>query len=62
MDLGLRGPCYREGYQDDGQTLNWVLVRGFNLSCHNKETMLCTIDPQYGNLKKSLNKNPVIPT
>ena len=25
-------------------------VRGFNLSYHNKETILFTIDPQYGNL------------
>ena len=28
----------------------WVLVRGFNLSYHKKETILFTIDPYYGNL------------
>ena len=31
-----------------------VLVEGFNLSCHNQETILFTIDPYYGNL----NLNP----
>ena len=30
---------------------DWVLVKGFNVSYHNKETVLCTIDPySYGNL------------
>ena len=29
---------------------SWVLVEEFNLSYHNKETILCTIDPYYGNL------------
>ena len=29
---------------------NWVLVKGFNLSYYNKETILFTIDPYYGNL------------
>ena len=27
-----------------------VLVKGLNLSYHNKETILFTIDPEYGNL------------
>ena len=30
----------------------WVPVRGFRLSYHNKETILLTIDPCYGNLNK----------
>ena len=30
---------------------NWVLVEGFNLSCHNKETTLFTVVPYSGNLK-----------
>ena len=29
----------------------WVIVKGFNLSYHSKETLLSTIDPYYGNLK-----------
>ena len=29
---------------------NTALVRGFNLSYHNKETILFTLDPHYGNL------------
>ena len=28
----------------------WVLVKGFDLSYYNQETMLFTIDPYYGNL------------
>ena len=39
--------------------LYWVLVRGFNLSYHNKDTILFTVDPHYGNLNKILNRNPV---
>ena len=40
--------------------LYWVLVRGFVLSYHKKETVLFTRDPHYGNLNiESLNKNPV---
>ena len=30
----------------------WVLVKGFNLSYHSKETLSSTIDPYYGNLNK----------
>ena len=30
--------------------LNWVLVKGFNFSYHNKETILFTFDSYYGNL------------
>ena len=30
--------------------LVWVLVKGFSLSYHNKETILFTIDPHYGSL------------
>ena len=30
--------------------LDWVLVKGFSLSYHNKETMLFTLDPHYGTL------------
>ena len=29
-------------------TFNWVLVKGFNLSYYNQETILFTIDPDYG--------------
>ena len=28
----------------------WVIVKGFNLSYQNRETILFTIDPYYGNL------------
>ena len=34
----------------------WVLVKGLNLSYHNKETILFTIDPYCGNLNKPLNR------
>ena len=38
---------------------NWALVKGCDLSCHNKETELSTKDPQYGNLNKNpLSKSP----
>ena len=30
--------------------ITWVLVKGFHLSYHKKETVLFTIDPYYGNL------------
>ena len=33
-----------------GSIQYWVLVKGFNLSYQNKETILFTIDPHYGNL------------
>ena len=36
----------------------WVLVKGINLSYQNKETILFTMDPYYGSLKKTFNKNP----
>ena len=44
-------------------TVFWVLVKGFNVSYHNKETIVFTKDPYHGNLKysKSFNKNPVKP-
>ena len=29
---------------------DWVLVKGFSLSYHNKETALFAVDPYYGNL------------
>ena len=29
---------------------DWALVQGFNLSYQNKEPILFTIDPNYGNL------------
>ena len=32
--------------------LNWVLVRGLYISSHNKETILFTKDPHYGNITK----------
>ena len=41
-----------------GFGLYWVLVRGFHLSYHHKETILFTIDPYYGNL----NQNPLART
>ena len=34
----------------DGRKGCWVLVKGFNLSYQNKETILFTIDPPYGKL------------
>ena len=40
--------------------LLWVLVQGFNVSYHNEETILFTIDPYYGNLTSIPNKNPVL--
>ena len=36
---------------------NWVLVQEFNLSCHNKEAILFTIDPYYGNLNPKPQRN-----
>ena len=36
----IMGPLVR-------QDKYWVPGRGFNLSCHNKETVLFTIDPYY---------------
>ena len=39
---------------------NWVLVKGFHLSYQNKEAIVFTRDPYYGNLKlKSLTKNMI---
>ena len=35
-----------------------VLVRGFNLSYHNIETILFTMDPQYGNLNRIPQQKP----
>ena len=32
----------------DKEPLYWVLVTGSNLSYHNKETLLFTLDPYYG--------------
>ena len=37
----------------------WVVVKGFGLSCHNKETTLFTIDPYYGNLTLKPLKEPL---
>ena len=37
---------------DSGFRVYWALVKGFNLSYHNKEAILFTIDPHYGNLNK----------
>ena len=40
-------------YKADRPLLGFsVLVKGFNLSYHSKETILFTIDACYGNLKK----------
>ena len=44
------------------QHLVWVLVKGVRISYHNKETILCTIDPDYCNLNKLLNKTSVVCT
>ena len=38
--------------RDEECYTGWVLVRGFNLSYHNKETILSTIDPYYCSLNK----------
>ena len=36
----------------DPETLHWILVKGFHLSYHDKETLLVlTTDPYYGNSK-----------
>ena len=32
----------------------WVLVKGFNLSYNDKDTILFTMDPDYGNLMEAL--------
>ena len=32
------------------RVLEWVLVRGFSLDCHNKETIYFSTDPHDGNL------------
>ena len=52
-----RGPCCsrrstRPVPGSDSGLHSWVLVKGFNISYHDKETRLCTvtIDPYYGNL------------
>ena len=47
-----------QGFEDIGGALPRLVARGLNLSYHNKETILCTIDPDYGNLKSFI-KNPV---
>ena len=44
-----------------GASIFWVLVRGFNLSYHSKETVLFTIDPHYGNLNKIPSQEPSLP-
>ena len=36
----------------------WALVKGFSFSCHNKETILFTIDPHSGNLNPEPLKEP----
>ena len=38
------------GQAGDLSTQGWVLVRGFNLSYHNEDTILVTIDPYSGSL------------
>ena len=35
--------------------LSWALVKGFNVSYQNKETILFSVDPYYGNLIKGFN-------
>ena len=41
-------------WQATATAVYWVLVKGFNLSYHDKETILFTIDPYYGNLRQIL--------
>ena len=45
-------------FRVQGHGLVWVLVRGFNFSYHNKETIVFSIDPYYGNLSKILYQEP----
>ena len=49
-------PCDRhpqpESLNPNLVTLDWVLVKGFNLHYRNKETIFPTIDPYYGNLNQ----------
>ena len=42
------------------QDKSWVLVKGFNLNYHNKETVLFTIDPHYDNLNQTPQPEPRI--
>ena len=43
--------CRYLGPSATGVVLDWVLAKGFNLSCQKKETISSTIDPVFGNLK-----------
>ena len=48
--------CWEQGRfcrQKDFWALIWILVKGFKLSYDNKETILFTIDPYYGNLNET---------
>ena len=54
--LGAKSSCGGGGGRGTG-----FLVRGFYLSCHNKETRLFTMDPHYGNLSKTPEQEPSSP-
>ena len=43
-------PVLLDAYMRTLEPSYWVLVRGFNLSYHNGETIVFIIDPYYGNL------------
>ena len=52
LRLRIRGPGITVPGSSSGfRMANWVLVKGFNLSYHKYIILLCTIDPDYGNLK-----------
>ena len=38
-----------DNYSGSCFTLNWAVLKEPNLSYHNKETTLCTLDPPFGN-------------
>ena len=47
--FGFRSAVFVIAYCMREAPLAWILVQGFNVSYHNKEATLFTIDPDYGN-------------
>ena len=63
LGLALGGCSFRQSavaFLTAGQPLakTWVLVKEFNLSYHNKETLFFTKDPYYGSLNQSPQQEP----
>ena len=50
VNAGDQVDFWTRGFFKSANHRVWVLVKGFNLSYHNKETILFTTDPYYGNL------------